>query len=566
MKKGPAGVNDPLWKDIPANDNFFYHESPGPEGLGTSFKAAVDKDAVYFLIDCPEPKMSELRDKTGSYDPRNTHPRIFTTPDTPPMPPVWGDDCVEVYLAPENDHHGYYRFCLAHNNMRETTYHKIFVVGWRCDIQPNIEKLDLLWEHDVRKYKNKWVAYFKIPFVSLKLDPKTLACAWGLNVIRSRTPKPFIESRWNQTFSGTHFPLNFGVLYLQKPKLHVNRVTFGKEGEWQVRLSDNEMTITAENLSDKPFVGQIELVIMQGSRGEEEKFYTTSKDLALPPGGEEKLTLHFKLHYMERNRNRACIKIEDDKRNKVYEGSYGFGNEGLSAHMDYLRDGVPPNPKPSDKNFYEKKICYIIKKLPRFIRRNTSQRAPSDFYLEAHDGSVAFNLMEAGCLQKIADYIYGLFDNDNDRLAAVPHFMNQRDVMNYSHSNNSLSGFLSPLSAIRVGGGICSTYSAVVLGICEKMKCDATGENYRGWTINFPGHVMTVVQKGEQEVLLDGSIGRFYYKKDNKTLAGPADLCKDHDIVERAGKGLVKYFPTMDRHRCYLPPAQVAWPQGAPIE
>lgn len=100
MGKGPAGVNDPLWKDIPANGDFFSNESPGPEGLGTSFKAAVDKDAVYFLIDCPEPKMPELRDKTGSYDPRNTLPRIFTTPATPPMPPVWGDDCMEVYHTP----------------------------------------------------------------------------------------------------------------------------------------------------------------------------------------------------------------------------------------------------------------------------------------------------------------------------------------------------------------------------------------------------------------------------------------------------------------------------------
>lgn len=567
MKTGPAGATDAAWKSVPANCDFFTFEGPAPEGMGTAFRVAMDKEAIYFLIECPEPKMSELRDKTSAYDPRDFMPPRYRDPGTPPMPPVWGDDCVEVFIDPENEHHGYYRFCLSHTNMAECTYHKVFVVGWRSDIQPRSVKLDLIWDHEIKKQRNKWLAYFRVPLASMRIDPLKLQNTWGLNVMRNRTPKPYTQSRWNQTFSGTHFPLNSGALYLRKPEVLVNRVTFGAEGEWQVRLSpENELTLTLENKARKAFSGSLELTVFQGARRQEKRFFNSRNRISVPGGKEETVTLPFPLHFLERKHNRVQLTIEDGKRRQAYSGSYRIGDEGLRSHMDYVRGEIPKNPRPWQQDFYAKKVEYIIKKQPRFIRKTTAQGAPSDFYLEAHDGSVAFNLMEAGTLQKIADYLYELYDDDNDRLAGVVHFTNQRDVINYSHGNNELAGVMSPLSILRVGGAICSTYSAAVLGICQKMKCEKTGKPYEGWMISLPGHVMTVVLLDGREVLLDGSAGKFYYHWDNRLLAGPADLCEDNGLVERAGNGLTQYFPSMDKHRCYLPPVSAVWPNGAPFE
>lgn len=566
LSKGPSGISDPLWKDISPNGDFFYSDYPIPEGLGTRFKIAADKEAIYFLVECPEPKMHDLREKTDHYDPRQTRPRMFMKPPTSPMPPVWQDDCVEIFISPENDHHGYYRFCLAGSNSREATYHKVFVWGWRTDVQPNSEKLDICWESDIAKYKNKWSAYFKIPFVSMKLNPEALNTSWGLNVIRNRNPKPYMDSRWNQTFSGTHFPLNFGTLYLQKPKIYVNRVLFGKENNREIKLSRNELTMVVENLDKKSFKGRMKIVVMEGRRPNERKFHASTKIFSVPPEKQKNIITWFRLPYMEWLHNRIYITIENSQGKRMYDASYGFGSEGLRAFLDFSRDMAPANPKPGDKDFYYKKIRYIIGKLPKITRKNTNDGAPSDFYLEAHDKSVGFNLMEAGCLQKIADYLYTLFDNDNDRLSAVVHFVNQPDVINSSFANSRLSSRISPLSMLRLGGGICECYSKLVLGICEKMICDETGKTYCGWMIGFPGHVMTVVQKGSREVLLDGEVGKFYYMKDNRTLAGPEDLCRDHELVKRSGNGLTNFFPGMEQHHCYLPACRAAWPNGAPIE
>jgi len=604
MKTVPSGAADPAWKKLPSWGDFFFADSTRPDPLGTSFRAACDSEAVCFLVECPEPRMDELRERSSEHDPREPGSAQPGRPGAGGGPAVWTDDSVEVYLSPANDHYGYWRFVLSSGNTREATYSKVNVYGWKFDIRSQHEKVELPWTHEVRKLKRRWVAYMRIPFESMRLGEDDLASPWGLNVTRLRTPRPLVEARWNQTFSGPHFPLNSGALYLtdgRAPKLHVKRVTFGRPGEWQVKLSENQVTLAAENMTRRPLKAKATVEAVAGKGADARSLGSSRKSFTLGPGGESEITLPFELHYSQRRDNRVRLRIDaiecasgrqrlggpqksaaasplstcgapmpGRKRRKagggaLYRGSYGLGAEGLRTYMDYPRGKVAPNPKPGARDFYAKKVRHVITRLPKFVRRTTADGAPSDFYLEAGDASVAFNLMEAGCLQRIADYIHDLFETDNDRLAGVVHFVNQPAVVNYSFANTRLATWLSPLSLMRLGGGQCCCFSNTVLGVCEKMRCDATGKPYRGWRIAVPGHVMTEVMLGEKVVLLDGSAGKFYYLRDNKRLGSHAELCADLDMVNRAGNGLVTFFKGPETSRGYLT-SRTAWPNGAPIE
>ncbi len=563
MKAAPEGPADKRWRKAPKQGDFFFADSTRPEGLGTSFRAAYDDEAMCFLVDCPEPKMDELRENASNHDPRDA---AIPKGGSPGGPAVWTDDSVEIYVAPENDHHGYWRFVLSSGGAREATYTRVMVYGWKFDIRPASEKLDVVWQSQVAKRARGWTAYFRIPFESMRLSSRELPPTWGMNVVRLRTPAPVAEGKWNQTFSGPHFPLNSGVLCLGESGLHVERVTFGREGEWQVKLSENEVRLHVENTGRKKVAARARVEAWKGKGEAARKFSSSSKKFTVGGGESCVVKLGFKLHYLERGFNRARLIVEDARGKALYAGSYGFGAEGLRAYTDFPRTGAPsPNPKRTDPDFYEKKLRHIITTLPKFVRKTTADGAPSDFFLEAGDGSVAFDLMEAGCLQKIADWIYGLYTTDQDRLAGVVHFINQPAVVNYSFANTRLAGSLSPLSMLRLGGGQCCCFSNAVLGVCEKMKCDLTGKPYRGWRWTIPGHVMTVVLLGDREVLLDGSAGRFYYTADNRHLAGPSELRADHSLVERAGNDLARFFPKHTAGRSYMT-HRTAWPNGAPIE
>ena len=57
-------------------------------------------------------------------------------------------------------------------------------------------------------------------------------------------------------------------------------------------------------------------------------------------------------------------------------------------------------------------------------------------------------------------------------------FLHQTAVMTYANTSSAVVASLSPLSTIRFGSGQCCCFAAALLGLLEKMKCEATGRTY----------------------------------------------------------------------------------------
>jgi hypothetical protein len=223
------------------------------------------------------------------------------------------------------------------------------------------------------------------------------------------------------------------------------------------------------------------------------------------------------------------------------------------------------NPEPGTREFMDKKRRYILNRLPEFERATTAQGAPSDFVLRSRDGSVSFNLMEAGALSRIATFLHDLFDNENDRLLGATFFVHQPAGMVYSNLETQLVHQLTPLSLLRFGSAQCCCHAAVLMGIVEKMEINETGRCYRCRRIGLEGHVITAVDLDGRLALLDPSVGRFFYLWDDRTLATALEIAADLSLADRAGKGLRKYFEGTARFHYYGVGAGI-WPPGAPAE
>jgi hypothetical protein len=238
-------------------------------------------------------------------------------------------------------------------------------------------------------------------------------------------------------------------------------------------------------------------------------------------------------------------------------------------HLDDRREGpAVESPSPMDPDFISRKRAWLIRKLPSFVRRTTAQGAPSDFTLAAADGSVVFNLMRAGALKEMADFIYSKFDNDLDRLLGAAMFVHQPAVVRYAHVPTCLAGCLSPLSIIRLGNAMCSSQADALSGLLEKMKCEGTGKTYRTGTATFFAHVVSAVEFNGKWVHLDASLGRFYFLPGNTELASMEELIANPGLGGQQSGILEEMFRKSANSDLpfYHSTNTGVWPPGAPAE
>lgn len=271
---------------------------------------------------------------------------------------------------------------------------------------------------------------------------------------------------------------------------------------------------------------------------------------------------------------RLEVELRDESSGaSVYSGSFPYHTCLCIKPTDEYGAAEPaPEPDRSDAEFIKKKRAHIATHLPRFERRRTTDGAPSDFTLTAVDGSYEFDLMQAGALQRMADMVEDIFETEEDRLIAAALLIHQRTVTRHAGAYTRLFP-LSPLSAMRAGGGICGVRSPILCGLVSLMKSPRTGEAYHTRVLEIAGHTITgVLDSGEQPdsemIILDADIGLFFYPHDNSRLATLADLERDWTIPYRSNVNNFKYDHEMYSdpkfHHTHGWPYHGSFPEGAP--
>ncbi|MCW8129005.1 MAG: hypothetical protein KIS92_01345 [Planctomycetota bacterium] len=540
----PLGLDDPAWEQAADAGPFFHEREEEGFAPGTEARLAFDETHLYVRFEC-----AGAPGRTAF----ETH--------------WYNADTVELFLDPAHDHRGYFQFAITAGGHRAAGRATRPLDSMRWENKRKAEAVpDEAWRGEVQITREGWRAQFAIPLELLGRAPGDRR-PLGLNLGRGIRKDGWSYLLWNATGAGPHAPWGFGQLVLGEcPAVHAEQIDLG-----ELRLWQNRGTLWLRNLSGQTLGANLTVRVANGEH-EEEAFFTGFSKVPLEAASErQRLDFAFPFNPEDYRWQHLHLDLRDEAGASLWSAAYRFGRgQGWLLQLDDRRDGPPcPSPAPGEIDFMRKKRAFIMRRLPRFVRLSTAQGAPSDFTLQAEDGSVAFNLMRPGELRRIAEFVYARFENDVDRLLGALFFVHQPAVMTYANRPSELAGSLGALSVLRMGCGQCCCFAAALCGVVERMPCEETGRTYRATRVCVPGHVTTVVEYRGKRVHLDPSLGRFYYLRDDRTLASMEDLLADPSLAARAGRHLDAFHRKAALNPeapTYYPPERGVWPHGAPAE
>jgi hypothetical protein len=543
LPRVPQNSDDPLWEKVPSLGSFFMHRPS--EGLtrDVEARAAFTDDALVVRV------VAQGHPLKKSF-----------------VHEFWMIETIEIFVDAQNDHYNYFQFVLMPDGKSKSSKCWKSCGTQRWEVRGNVAELsEATWQGSVSVAADSWAAQFVIPFAMLGGKPAA-GKPLGFNVLRSRCEVPWRWYYWNFTHRGIHSPWGFGDLYLgAAPFVHVEKADLG-----ELRLWDNRGVLHLRNLKTEAQTLRLDVTVKTGQR-DEKMFYSHSQSVELPAHVPNvAVPFHFPFDTRDWKYHALFLTLSDKSGARIWEGAYRVGYEtGWMLHIDDRREGPPvPNPAPGDSDFAAKKRAYIIRRLPKFVRATTTQGAPSDFTLNAADGSVQFDLMRAGALQRIADYIFSRYDNDLDRLLGATFFIHQHALVAYAHVPTSIATRMSPLSIIRLGNAQCGSQNEALCGLLEKMICSATKAPYRTRTVTYFAHVVAVAEFDGKWVQLDASLGRFYFLPGNTVLASMEELIANPSLAEVESPHIIEMLRKSQNSDLpfYAHTETGIWPPGAPEE
>ncbi len=509
-------------------------------------------------------------------------------------------DTLQLYFSVTNDHTNYYRLVIG-----PTGHTKLFT-GYRLrgelptDVMQNEVELfrGPSFSCEIADEAEAWTGEVAIPASAFGLAGSLTGQVWGFNVVRVRRAAPEEVSTWCPSpGSPVVLPVDFGELFFGQTAVTVVSVDLGKPF-W----GENSARVTLSNVGPVPrgvrLLSHVYLPV------DEETHFQAEQTEQLAGGESREITVPYKLSWRGKwpvyaeYCQRVSLRVEDAETGAlIHSTSYPIAFDvGLKPNERYGQKPDAPNPSPDDPDFITKKRDFIIGRLPEFRRLTTAEGAESDFVLAAargrvpgrvlsrpvdarpaspavaHSGSLSFDLMEEGAIQDIADWLYGLFDNDTDRMLAAIFFVHQRTVTRHSGSLSRL-GTMTPLSILRRGGGLCDSRAQALAGILSRMTRDATGQPFRCHCLGLKGHVVCAVEAVPEPEdvtehwVLDPDVGMFYFTRDNTRLATLGELRSDRQLSYRMNFNNVRhsheFYFSADNFTYDWEKDQV-WPEGAP--
>lgn len=411
--------------------------------------------------------------------------------------------------------------------------------------------------------ETEWTAEMAIPLKSLTAELPVAGLTMGLEVTRTATERPVekfdYHFTWTEPYEGVlGSPVKMGILSFGPTPISLEMLDF-PNCSWGI----NHASVRFGNHTDQPL--QV-VMLARGLCGanpqpthEHEPVKTGPVDL---PAGQALTTLfayHMPVRYMP-DHIELTVR-EQASGDRLLRVTYRLGT--CAVVYPFGQERGMPSPALDDPDFIEKRMRYIVSRQPLLRRRTTRQGAPSDYYIEAVDGSVTFDLMQDGVMQKIADWLCGLYDTDVDRLIGSAFFMAQQAVYVYAARRAFFSVMINPLSNLRLGGGMCGEFARSHVGLLHLMKSVKTGKPFRARQIGVGGHALTTVWMDDRWVLLDPTTCNIkaFFLRDHQTLASGQDLRHDPTLIAENGSSSLKFAHPLLVHEVVC---GTNWPDGAP--
>ena len=150
-----------FWKGVPSTPLKDMFTGVKPDHLSTSVTFRATPTALYIAIDCREPKMDRLHDRTKTRDDSG----------------IWADDFLEIRMETPNG-----RMPVININPAGTIFDQDAT-------DPNVANLPAFYsvsDYAVKKYPGKWCIEIRIDYASLGALIPNVSAPWGLQISHQR--------------------------------------------------------------------------------------------------------------------------------------------------------------------------------------------------------------------------------------------------------------------------------------------------------------------------------------------------------------------------------------------
>ena len=183
-------LEDPCWQETAAGTGFVTPQAGTPVACQTTFRVVYDAQNLYFGVRARDPDARKVKSRHIEHD-----------------GPLWGDDCIEIFLEPEQRGMEYVQVIA---NCRGAVWD-----GYATQMGISMDSsFETGATAAARIEDDCWSVEVAIPLAGLNLRPGAGA-RWGMNVAREKKTDPAKLSCWVRTGASKFgIPGKFGVLEL----------------------------------------------------------------------------------------------------------------------------------------------------------------------------------------------------------------------------------------------------------------------------------------------------------------------------------------------------------------
>ncbi len=479
--------------------------------------AARDEGNLYLRVVCQEPHMDRIR--SGAAD-------------------LWANDNVSISLDPLNDHWRTFRVTILPDGRAEGVWQTLHTGYIPADLSPRPESSPVPAKARVQQLADRWVADLTVAWRDLEMASPGRGYCLGLNVCRWRTVGCEQLYQWSPTYGLVHDARLFGDLYIGPPAAVLQQVRLGGPS-WGPNRG------YARFVAGKPFRAWIEA-------GESvEPSDTQPARLVANEYGLVRYILDYRIDPRDVMEGRLTFKWSGDADDPaaadvpVSSASFVFGWK-RSMLLTHVAGRSERPERPTDAaapEFFAAMCDYLLAQLPRFSREGGR-------YLVSEDG-LRIDLLGFDPLAPIAQSVVERIQGDEDQLAACALVLCQPEVLISSGAWARASAIANPAGVLWQRGTFCDIYSLILCELIERVAALRNETVQTGLVVMprpaasplpWPNHWWAGVWRDGAVTILDAELGRFFYRRDGRTLATLGDLFDDPSLAEAAGIGMGDYF------------------------
>ena len=313
-------LDDACWEEAIVAGNYLLSGGRGLANQRTQSRVAYDGKYIYFACLCKERCLDPALNQLDKFK---------ATIRTRDSLQLFGDDCVELFIAPGEDPAGYYHIGVNSLGVVYDSKGMSQPKSWDAEIQARGK---LGHEH--------WTLEIAVPLASLSAQLPVAGHVWRLNLCRTERPQEELYSSWAPVSTkGFHSPECFGYL------------VFGSLGPWlsgpeirPLKMGRNTLAATVGNPCSRPL--DISLRLVATYDREETIVYEVTESLL--PGAKKDVPLSYRVQPDNR-----CMKL--DALTTRTEAA-NTGRLPIKPNTEYLFSAMV---KVEDYRFGHKPYCFF---------------------------------------------------------------------------------------------------------------------------------------------------------------------------------------------------------------